>query len=254
MLKHLPIILFSIAVVGTVSAGNKVSMFETDGKLCISSNSFPDHEIGKFPNRGNPHSIREQDIKLCIPNNPVKSEEANYIKGTIGVALNGIQFRPNTAGSYDPLSKSGHSRTGDRRWTLDIFGAKNKLGLDGNNGHVGPNGLYHYHGIAKALITNSDSSLIGYAGDGFEIHYLGNEVVSGYSLRTGNRPSGPGGPYDGTYNEDYIFVPVQGGLDECNGGDLNGKFVYFVTNVYPFVSRCLWGDIADGFGKSGHRR
>ena len=51
MLKHLPIILFSLAVVGTQSAGNKVSMFETDGKLCISSNSCPDHEIGKFPNR-----------------------------------------------------------------------------------------------------------------------------------------------------------------------------------------------------------
>ena len=162
-----------MTLVGTAFAGNKVSISKYDGKLCISSNSIPDHEIGKFPNRGNPHSIRERYIKLCIPNNPEKSEEAKYVKGTIGVALNGIQFRPNTAGSYDPLSESGHSRTGDTRWTLDIFGAKNKLGLDGNNGHVGPNGLYHYHGIATALKTNSDSSLIGYAGDGFEIYYFG---------------------------------------------------------------------------------
>ena len=133
-------------LVGTVFAGNKVSIFENDGTLCISSNSIPDHKIGKFPNRGNPNSIREHNIKLCIPNNPAKSEEAKYIKGTIGVALDGIQFRPNTAGSYDSLSKSGHSRTGNTRWTLDIFGAKSKLGLDGNNGHIGPNGLYHYHG------------------------------------------------------------------------------------------------------------
>ena len=51
---------------------------------------------------------------------------------------------------------------------------------------------------AKLSTVPFDSSLIGYAGDGFEIHYLGNEVVSGYSLRTGNRPSGPGDPYDGT--------------------------------------------------------
>ena len=115
MLRYLTIILFSMTLVGTAFAGNKVSISKYDGKLCISSNSIPDHEIGKFPNRGNPHSIRERYIKLCIPNNPEKSEEAKYVKGTIGVALNGIQFRPNTAGSYDPLSKSGHSRTGNTR-------------------------------------------------------------------------------------------------------------------------------------------
>ena len=68
-----------MALVGKASAGNKVSMFEYDGKLCILSNSLPDHEIGKFPNRGNPHSIREQHIKLCFPTNPVKSEEAKFI-------------------------------------------------------------------------------------------------------------------------------------------------------------------------------
>ena len=49
-----------------------------------------------------------------------------------------------------------------------------------------------------------------------------------------------------------IFFPAQDGLEECNGGDLNAKFVYFVTNVYPFVGRCLWVDIAEGFGTSMH--
>ena len=57
-----------------------------------------------------------------------------------------------------------------------------------NNGHVGPNGLYHYHGIAESLIGNSDSSFIGYAGDGFEIHFVGRKVRSGYTLRSGERP------------------------------------------------------------------
>ena len=64
-------------LVGTVFAENRVSIFENDGELCISSNNLPEHEIGKFPNRGNPDSIREQHIKLCISNKPVKSEEAN---------------------------------------------------------------------------------------------------------------------------------------------------------------------------------
>ena len=126
------------------------------------------------------------------------------------------------------------------------------MGLDQSNGHIGPNGLYHYHGIAKSLVITSGNSLIGYAGDGFEIHYLGNKVISGYELKSGIRPSGPGGKYDGLYNEDYIHNAAEGTLDECNGGELGGKFVYFVTNSYPFVGRCLWGDISSSFGVNRH--
>ncbi len=63
------------------------------------------------------------------------------------------------------------------------------------------------------MIT-SGNSLIGYAGDGFEIHYLGDKVKSGYELKSGVRPSGPGGKYDGSYNEDYIHKALEGALDE----------------------------------------
>ena len=72
-----------------------------------------------------------------MPVKPLKNEAPKFVKGTIGIAINGIQFRPNTAGFYDPLARSGHSRNGDKRWSLDIFGAKNKLGLDTSNGHIG---------------------------------------------------------------------------------------------------------------------
>ena len=248
------VVLFIIVkiFVGSVFAQVSQSKVTLGDAKCIESNSIPDHVVGKFPNRANPHSIRELRIKLCVSINPAKSSEPQFIKGTIGIALNGIQFRPNTAGSYDPLSKSGHSRNGDKRWTLDIFGVKNKLGLDVNNGHVGPNGLYHYHGIAKGLMKIPNSSLIGYAGDGFEIHFLGREVRSGYKLRSGERPSGPGGAYDGTFNEDYVYSGDHETLDQCNGGQFNGKYVYFITLDYPFIGRCLWGEIAPGFGAVRH--
>ena len=182
------LLIFLKISVGYAFAQVNQSKITQGDAVCIESNSIPDHKVGTFPNRANPHSIREQRIKLCVSSNPKKNSKPQFIKGTIGIALNGIQFRPNTAGSYDPSSKSGHSRNGDKRWTLDIFGAKNKLGLDMNNGHVGPNGLYHYHGIAESLIGNSDSSFIGYAGDGFEIHFVGRKVRSGYTLRSGERP------------------------------------------------------------------
>ena len=252
MLRAMLVTFLLMATANVVSAKNNVLISKNESELCIASNSLPDHEVGTFPNRGNPHTIREKNVEFCVPINPVKNEKFKFIKGTIGIAINGIQFRPNTAGYFDRSAKSGHSRNGDRRWSLDIFGAKNKLGLDMNNGHVGPNGLYHYHGIAKTLMETSGSSLIGYAGDGFEIHYVGNKVTSGYKLKTGHRSSGPGGKHDGSYNEDYLYHPAEGVLDECNGGELDGKFVYFVTNTYPFVTRCLWGDISSGFGVNRH--
>ena len=252
MLRAMLVTFLLMATANVVSAKNNVLISKNESELCIASNSLPDHEVGTFPNRGNPHTIREKKVEFCVPINPVKNEKFKFIKGTIGIAINGIQFRPNTAGYFDRSAKSGHSRNGDRRWSLDIFGAKNKLGLDMNNGHVGPNGLYHYHGIAKTLMETSGSSLIGYAGDGFEIHYVGNKVTSGYKLKTGHRSSGPGGKHDGSYNEDYLYHPAEGVLDECNGGELFGKFAYFVTNTYPFVTRCLWGDISSGFGVNRH--
>lgn len=236
----------------TVYAANSITIYKKGGQRCFEANGLPDHATGTFPNKGNPNAIRAQKVRMCVPLNPTKSKRFEKIRGTIGIAINGVQFRPTTGGFYDPNGRRGHSRMGDKDWSLDIFGARGHLGLDSNNAHVGKNGLYHYHGIAKSLTKTSGSSLIGYAGDGFEIHYVGSKVVSGYLLKSGTRPSGPGGRYDGTYNEDYEHAGAKGKLDACNGGTLNGKFVYFVTETYPFVGRCLWGDVSSDFGRGGH--
>ena len=119
--------------------------------------------------------------------------------------------------------------------------------MDQNNAHVDQRGLYHYHGTSKALARQGKGTLIGYAADGFEIHYLGKAKKSSYQLKKGTRPSAPGGRYDGTYNQDWHYVAGSGALDRCNGGSLNGKFVYFATDTYPFFPRCLWGTISEDF-------
>ncbi len=232
---------------------NKVQIEIKGSSRCVSSNGIPDHSIGRFPNRANPHSISAQRIYVCMPKNPQLTKKITPVSGAMGIAINGILFRPNTAGYWDPDAPRGHSRRGNRNWRLDIFGAKNQLGLDENNAHVGPNGLYHYHGMAKHLVELSGSSFIGYAGDGFEIHYLGDKVLSGWSLKQGSRNNGPGGNYDGTYNQDYKFIESTDKLDRCNGGLLDAKYVYFITNKYPFVPRCLRGNVSNSFNKSGHR-
>lgn len=237
---------------------NEVTIAVADAKRCISSNGLPDHDTGQFPNSGNPNTISAQNIQLCVPAEPAKGNRARPVRGSIGVAVNGVQFRPGTADYFDPESPRGFSRDRSSGWNLEGLGARETLGMDQNNAHVDQRGLYHYHGVAPMLARSAGSSLIGYAADGFEIHYAGTAQSSSYRLKSGERAGGPGGAHDGTYNEDWRYAAGSGSLDECNGGLLNGNFVYFATDAYPFFPRCLWGEISSDFqpaaGRKGPRR
>ena len=232
---------------------NKVEISVNLNSRCFVANGIPDHPIGKFPIRGNPNAILPQQIRGCVPVKPEKNMSRSPVKGIFGIAVNGVLFRPNTAGFWDPNARRGHSRNGNRNWSLDIFGARGRLGLDFNNGHVGKAGLYHYHGIAKTLTKTSGSSLVGYARDGFEVHYLGNKKKSGWRLKGGQRPVGaPPGVYDGKFNEDYEYIGGLNNLDQCNGGEYQGRYTYFITDQYPFVPRCFYGKVSMDFGRNRH--
>lgn len=248
-------IVLGMVTIGSIAlaASNQVEITTRSDQRCVTANGLPDHETGTFPNRGNPNGIEAQQVDVCMPLTPERTSNVTPIRGTMGIAVNGVQFRPNTAGFWDPNARRNHSRDGDQNWSLDIHGAPGKLGLDFNNAHVGQGGLYHYHGIAESLTQTSGSSLVGYAGDGFEIHYVGAAAVSGWQLKQGTRPSGPGGAYDGTYNEDYEYVGGDARLDQCNGGILGTDYVYFITDSYPFLSRCLTGQVSDDFNRSRHQ-
>ncbi len=224
-----------------------VDITKSSGKICIKSDGLPEHSVGQFPNSGNPHSVRSQRISVCVSSNPKKGSRAKEInRGALGIGLNGVMFRPEAADYWDPSSPRGFSRR-DTGWRIEPMGPKNIFGLDMNNAHVDKRGLYHYHGKPTGLLAKLNGSHVGYAADGFEIHYIGSKAKSGWALKSGTRPGGPGGRYDGTYIQDYRYVGGSGRLDQCNGGTLNGKFVYFVTDTYPFYPRCLWGKVARGF-------
>ncbi|MEP3276562.1 MAG: YHYH protein [Stappiaceae bacterium] len=239
---------FTLAGAATAQAHeNEVQTSVQGGQRCITSNGLPDHSTGTFPNSGNPNTISEQHVKLCVSADPKKGNSPKTVRGSIGVGINGVQIRPGTADYYDPSSRRGFSRDRSSGWNLEGLGARDKLGMDKNNAHVDERGLYHYHGVPKPLVESAGSSLIGYAADGFEIHYVGNKQTSSYRLKSGTRPSGPGGAYDGTYLEDWEFVDGLGTLDVCNGGTLNGEFVYFATDSFPFYPRCMWGEISGDF-------
>ncbi|MEM8632753.1 MAG: YHYH protein [Pseudomonadota bacterium] len=222
------------------AAASKIAVTDTAGLRCITSNGLPDHETGTFPNPMNPHGITVQQIEACLAASPVKGDREQPVKVT-GIAKNGVLIRPGTADYYDASSPRGHSRDPSSGWNLDGMGASETLGLDAQNGHVGPRGAYHYHGVPNALTDLEGSTFVGWAADGFEIHYLGDQARPSYRLKSGQRDSAPGGAHDGTYNGDWEYILGYGNLDQCNGATVNGQYIYFATDGYPFFPRCLYG-------------
>jgi hypothetical protein len=246
--------LFLILVIfwGGISASayaheNEVSIKIKGSKRCITSNGSPTHDIGEFPNSGNPNSFREQRISVCVDAMPKKTGTVNRRANGSGISITGIIFRPGTADWYDGSTRRGFSRDRSSGWNLEGMGPGNTLGMDQENAHVDNRGLYHYHAVSPSLAQGLNGSLMGYAADGFEIHYIGDQAASSWRLKLGTRPTPPYGTYDGSYNEDYEYVAGSGNLDECNGAISNGNYNYFATDRYPFFPRCFLGTVSDDF-------
>lgn len=218
---------------------SNVNVTSTSTDISIYSDGLPDHETGEFPNSGNSNSISEQDIERTFTRNPQLANSSTSGKGyEFGIAINGILFEPLTGEFWNNDRNSG--------WNLEW--STNDLGFDFNNAHVQPDGTYHYHGNPTSLLAAIDGNtqtLLGYAADGFPI-YVEN-LESSYQLKSGTRPDGPGGTYDGTYVEDYEYIEGLGDLDECNGiyGTTpeypEGIYHYVLTETFPIISRCFSG-------------
>lgn len=251
-------------------AKSKINVDEDDETVQIEANGIPEHEVGRFPNRGNPHEITEQGYDIVLPANPEPAPAITYLHTgpgqpaprpiQFGITLDGVIIQPDTAEFW----------MGDREknWNYEALGGAVALGLDTNYAHVQPTGMYHYHGIPTGLMRRlgftkgKHSPLVGWAADGFPIYALYGysdptvaageavELKSSYALKAGDRPGnpeGPGGDYDGTFVQDYEYVPGSGDLDECNGRFCvtpefpDGTYAYFMTNDWPVIPRAFKG-------------
>ena len=231
----------------TAHAHDNLSKVTQKGdQTCIASNGAPNHAMGRFPNRANPNSFKVQTLTFCFPSNPQRSNTVTDGLMTVGVSLTGIPFRPYTAGYYDPNGRRGIGRT-ESEWRQQAMHAPRSLGMDENNGHVDRSGLYHYHGVSQDYHASQSGTLIGYAPDGFEIHYDPDRAVSSWALKDGTRPTPPNGAYSGEFEEDFEYVAGSGTLDECNGATVSGTYRYYATDSYPFFPRCFKGVIEGRF-------
>ena len=251
---------------------------ENNQSIRIQSEAQPNHITGRFPNSGNPHAIERVQVDVQVAANPVKSNRAAAVR-IAGVALNGILFEPGTAecfgqsrgapGSQTRPSKHQHGKGKPHRhgprpagsagceWSEEAqLDGKTRLGLDQNQAHVQPGGLYHYHGIPAGLINTAantgDLVWVGYAADGHRLFYSRSEQFnSSYRLKSGQRSGGPGGAHTGLYTQDWVYQAGAGDLDACNGTTVNGEYVYLITGEFPYLPRCVYGTVDASFNKRG---
>jgi hypothetical protein len=221
--------------------------YERGDLTCLESEGIPDHETGKFPNSTNPNFLKEQSITFCFPSNPEIASSITHNLMTVGVSSTGIPIRPYTAGYYDPEGRRGVSQDPQSGWRQQAMFSPRSLGMNEENAHVDKSGLYHYHAASPSLLTSQGGVNIGYAPDGFKIVCHPEIGTSSWTLKTGLRPDGPGGAYDGMYEEDFVYVSGLGTLDECNGLFVEDIYFYFATDEYPYFPRCFKGVVNESF-------
>lgn len=257
---------------GKIEATHKVEIETTETKRIISSNGWPDHEPGQFPRPGNPNRITEQEYEFKMTLKPeIASRPSPAHRAFFAVALNGVPLEPGTAEVWNNDRSSG--------WHYQAMTNKINLGLDRSHAHVQPNGAYHYHGLPVGLLErlgakDGEMTLVAWAADGFPMYAVFGhedadnpksvvrELKSSYRMKSGNRPeeeNGPGGKYDGRFEEDFEYVEGLGDLDEFNGREgvtpefPEGTYYYVLSHDYPFIARSWKGTPDPSFRKSGGR-
>jgi hypothetical protein len=242
---------------------NQVSISIEGNYRIIRANGWPDHAPGTFPNRGNPHALASQQYTFRVTLTPQPNATLRSSQGAwFGVALNGVPFEPGTAEFWN----------GQRAWNYEAQSDFINLGLDAHNAHVQPSGAYHYHGVPTGLLeklrgATPKMTLVGYGADGFPIYAgLGYAVATNaaselrplrtsWQLKSGERPGGPGGKYDGKFTADYEYVPGSGDLDETHGRFgvtpeyPAGIYYYFITEEFPQLPRSWRGTPDESFFK-----
>lgn len=249
----------------------------TAARRNLTGNGLPNHAVGTFPNAGNPNAITAQTVTASMTLTPTRAASNTAVGGPGGASVyarNSVKFDPGTAGTC-PAGMTAASdcnlANGTDAWHIEALGQSVfNFGVDSNNAHVQPGGIYHYHGMPEALLTAAGASdsgrrmvLVGWAGDGYPVYarYCYTSAMDASSplkVCTGSyvkdtvpdagRPSTSLVPL-GAFTSDWNYVAGSGDLDDCNGRTgvtpefPAGIYYYMATDTYPFFSRCLKGNL-----------
>jgi hypothetical protein len=252
----------------SVNAESTVAWSCDASSRSMTSDGIPDHETGAFPNANCPNTMSAYSAAATVTLTPVDTGVATKI-GVVGYALNGVKFDPSTAGTCTvDGQETSCSLIGDSgTWNIEALGQTSfDFGVDDQNAHVQPTGEYHYHGMPEAVLAARSGgaavpTLVGFALDGFPVYARygyssAMDATSAVVAMTGSyrlkstpdsgRPSTDTYPM-GAFTQDYEYAAGAGDLDECNGRfDVTPEFPcgiyhYYITDSYPFISRCERG-------------
>ncbi|RUS60418.1 YHYH protein [Pseudorhodobacter sp. E13] len=231
------------------------------GEHCeIASNAVPNHDFNATGRFVTP--LTEQDQTYRIPARPsaAPSPTALSLRSDNAVFLNGVKLDLMAAGCFGVRDGKIGCNDMSAPYRYDPMAPGAGFGADEHNAHNQPDGTYHYHGNPMALFAQDNptapSPVIGFAADGFPIFgsYIADggrlrKATTSYRLKSGTRPGGPGGSYDGTFVDDWVYVEGLGDLDRCNGMVQDGVYGYVVTEDYPHVMACFTGTPDASFQK-----
>jgi hypothetical protein len=150
----------------------------------------------------NPNSIEAQSLSVNLPANPVVTSTPNCIYGEVGIMTNGVLL-------------------------LDAFDAEYRDAaaheiLDSCDGHAHTGGMYHYHDLSSCISDTDETTIVGWAFDGFPI--TGPKLPDGNYLTTSD-------------------------LDECHGitspitedAKTVTTYHYVMTQDFPYSVSCFRG-------------
>ncbi|WP_188445932.1 YHYH protein [Sphingomonas psychrolutea] len=259
----------NITLTTGVTATSTSSWTCSSSTRTLTANGVPNHQIGTFPNSGNPNTPTVQNVSFSATLAPTLTSSNNASR-SLGYALNGVKLDPGTGGSCPSTATKASDCTaiGAGTYSLEALQSFFDFGVDSNNAHVQPGGIYHYHGMPEGILTAAGVGsaaqrmvLIGWAPDGYPIY-----ARYGYSVATSaastlkvikgsyavdtvadtGRPSAANIPL-GTFVSDSNYVAGSGDLDDCNGRFgvtpefPSGIYHYYATDTYPYLPRCFKG-------------
>lgn len=242
----------------------------------LTANGIPNHPTKTYYRNGSwADRAYEQKIRVHITTEPELTKEVKPrggVHGALGYALNGVKIDPGSGGTCPDKTDDCMFNTDKYKWNIDTLGQTFfNYQVDENNGHLQPDGAYHYHGLPhdhvkeielrKQKILRTDMILFGWALDGHAIYAeYGSKydhttragyrkMESSYRLVetvSDDRPSLKVYPL-GTFKEDWEYKKGSGDLDECNGlrastaYSKDMQYHYIATEAYPYVPPCVKG-------------
>jgi hypothetical protein len=264
---------YSASNTSTKVNANSSSSWTCNTVRTLTANGIPDHAVtdGNFAT-----PISAQTVLQNFNLSPAVTSAmgTRLVKTASGYVLNGVKLDPETAGTCSSTATSTLQgggcvmAAGSGPWNLEAIGGVFVFGTDASNGHVQPNGQYHYHGMPVGYVNRVNGgkaaiTLVGFAVDGFPIYAkygysAAQDATSGLKAVTSSyqklltpatgRPSTTTFPL-GTFTQDYQYAAGSGDLDECNGRFgvtpefPGGIYHYYITETFPYVQRCVKGSV-----------